>query len=185
MKNNFDSKNSQWTRSLNRLRNHFFSRDIEPFKVLLKAHCLKLTRDHHKAEDLYQESLIRSLDLCTICGGPQNIRAYILKTATNLWIDQLRKKKTAEKVKTFLVDERITNFHESTEPLIEYIAAKLPSREFECLILTSVYGYTATEAAELLNTSAAAVKMASSRARKKIKSSEIGPDFSSARLFDF
>ena len=55
------------------------------------------------------------------------------------------------------------------KPLLELIAEELPPREFEALLLTIVYGYTSSEAAKMLQTTPAAVKMASSRARKKLR----------------
>ncbi|MEM6555449.1 MAG: RNA polymerase sigma factor [Pseudomonadota bacterium] len=172
MKNNCGPPDADWTRALSRLRNHFFDRDIEPFRPVLKAHCLKLTRNPSLAEDLMQEALIRSLALCRICGGPTNIRAYILRTATNLWIDELRKKQRANRAMETMTVTQPPMTHEPAEPLLELIAAELPPREFEALILTTVYGYTGLEAAQLLKTTPAAVKMASSRARKKLRSIE-------------
>lgn len=166
MKKNCDALHAEWTQALNQLRNHFFRRDIEPIRPALRAHCLKLTKDPAKAEDLMQDALVRSLKLCQICGNPINIRAYVLRTATNLWIDELRKQRRARTAVSTLTTMLPPPSYEPVEPLFELIAAELPAREFEALMLTAVYGFTSGEAASLLNTSPAAVKMATSRARK-------------------
>ncbi|MEM9937214.1 MAG: RNA polymerase sigma factor [Pseudomonadota bacterium] len=172
MKNNCGELSAEWTQALNRLRNHFFDRDIEPIRPALRAHCLKLTKDPAKAEDLMQDALVRSLKLCQICGSPINVRAYVLRTATNLWIDELRKQRRARTAASTLAAMLPPPSYEPAEPLFELIAAELPEREFEALMLTAVYGFTSGEAASLLNTSPAAIKMATSRARKRLRSIE-------------
>lgn len=97
------------------------------------------------------------------------MRAYVMRTATNLWIDELRKKQRANHALDTITVTLPPMTHEPAEPFFELIAAELPTREFEALMLTSVYGYTGVEAAQLLNTTPAAIKMASSRARKKLR----------------
>ncbi len=176
MQKNCGADNAEWTQALNRLRNHFFERDIEPFRSALKAHCLKLTRNPVLADDLMQEALIKSLAICRICGGPDNIRAYVLRTATNLWIDQLRKNQRARAAADSMAVTSAPTRHEPAEPLFELIAAELPQREFQALMLTVVHGYTGSEAAQLLETTPAAIKMATSRARKKLRTIETNSD---------
>lgn len=58
---------------------------------------------------------------------------------------------------------------EASAPLLEWIAAELPARESEALVLTKVYGYSREEAASLLDNPPAAVKMARSRARCRLR----------------
>lgn len=165
-------EDEQWIEALQRLRNHFFDRDIEPMRPILKAHCLRLTRDPSRAEDLMQEALARSLSSCQICGCPSNLRAYVLRTATNLWIDQLRTHERAKLIERVLSITQPTTTHEPAEPLFELVASELPKREFEALMLTAVLGYSGEEAADLLQTSAAAIKMARSRGRKRLRNLE-------------
>ncbi|MEM9375954.1 MAG: RNA polymerase sigma factor [Pseudomonadota bacterium] len=172
MKKNCGEPDAEWTQALDRLRNHFFDRDIEPIRPALRAHCRKLTKDPAKAEDLMQEALVRSLKLCQICGGPINIQAYVLRTATNLWIDELRKNRRAQAAASTLITMLPPQSYEPEESLFELIAAELPKREFEALVLTAVYGFTSGEAASLLKTSSAAIKIAASRARKRLRTIE-------------
>ena len=172
MQKSCSEKSAEWTQALNRLRNHFFDRDIEPVRPALRAHCFKLTRDRAKAEDLMQDALVRSLKLCQICGGPVNIRAYVLRTATNLWIDELRKRRRERTAASTLTTIMPPQSYELAEPLLDLIAVELSEREFEALMLTAVYGFTSIKAASLLNTTPAAVKMATSRARKKLRTVE-------------
>ncbi len=168
MQKNRDVMDAKWAQTLNRLRNHFFGRDVEPIRPLLRRHCLKLTGDAALAEDLMQDTLLRSLDICRICGGPSNPQAYVLRTATNLWIDELRRRKRARAATDMLVST-VMPAHEPVWPLFEVMAAELPRREYEALILTALHGYSGIEAAELLGTTPGAVKMATSRARKKLR----------------
>ena len=119
-----------------------------------------------------QDALVRSLKLCQICGGPVNIRAYVLRTATNLWIDELRKRRRERTAASTLTTIMPPQSYELAEPLLDLIAVELSEREFEALMLTAVYGFTSIKAASLLNTTPAAVKMATSRARKKLRTVE-------------
>ena len=169
MEKSIECANGEWSQALNRLRNHFFNRDIEPHRPALLAYCRSLTRNPALADDLMQEALIRSLAFCQICGGPTNLRAYIFRVATNLWIDELRKKRREKNATEMLAVTHQPSSYEPAEPLLELIAEELPPREFEALLLTIVYGYTSSEAAKMLQTTPAAVKMASSRARKKLR----------------
>src|ERR1700761_7861026 len=88
-----DAVQQRWDQAIRRLRNHLFTRDIEPLRADLFAYCLRLTGDRAAAEDLQQETLLRGLALCQICGGPDNIKAYLFRCASNLWIDHLRRRR--------------------------------------------------------------------------------------------
>ncbi len=120
-----------------------------------------------------QDTLLRSLAICRICGGPDNTRAYVLRMATNLWIDELRRKQRSREAAETLAIAAPVALHEPAEPLLDMIAAELPAREYEALILTAVYGYTGAETARLLDTTAGAVKMATSRARRRLRQLEV------------
>src|ERR1700759_2185147 len=89
-----DEVQHRWDRAMRRLRNHLFARDVEPVRAQLLRYCTRLTGDAASGEDLEQETMARSFDaLCRICGGPLNIKAYLFRVATNLWIDRQRKRK--------------------------------------------------------------------------------------------
>src|ERR1700688_3076415 len=72
---------------------------IEPIRPALYRYCRRITRDVWETEDLVQETLLKGFgaigrgDLSGGPGGPvTDSRAYIFRIATNLWIDQARRR---------------------------------------------------------------------------------------------
>ena len=167
-----DAIQQRWDQAIRRLRNHLFDRDIAPFRDALLAYCLRLTADRAAAEDLQQETMLRSLALCQICGGPENTKAYLFRSAAYLWIDHLRRHK-----RETLLPEHLA-LSAAPQPSgelggewLDLLARTLSPREFEVFILRDVHGYTGQETAGLLGTTEAAVKMATSRARRRMQAS--------------
>src|SRR5215471_5930518 len=65
------------------------------FRPELHRYCRGLTRDLWDAEDLVQESLLRAFaTLSQLNGKVENPRGYLIRTATHLWIDTLRRRNT-------------------------------------------------------------------------------------------
>jgi RNA polymerase sigma-70 factor, ECF subfamily len=56
-----------------------------------------LAGDAHEAEDLTQETFLRALDRITAFQPGTNLRAWLLRIATNAFFDEHRKKKRAKK----------------------------------------------------------------------------------------
>jgi len=167
-----DAVQQRWGEAIHRLRNHLFERDIEPLRDALLGYCLRLTGDLAAAEDLQHETLIRGLALCRICGGPDNTKAYLFRTAANLWIDHLRRRK-----KEALLSAHTAMAAAPRPPgelgveWLDFLTHTLPPREFEVFVLREIHGYTGPETARLLGATEAAVKMAVSRARQRIQTS--------------
>src|SRR5215471_10493837 len=66
-----------------------------PFRPDLHRYCRRLTRDLWDAEDLVQETLLRAFATLSVMNGTiQNPRGYLVRTATHLWIDMLRRRNT-------------------------------------------------------------------------------------------
>ena len=53
---------------------------------------LRMTRDHHQAEDLTQETLLRAWSQRHRIARPGALRTYLFTVAANLWRDQLRRR---------------------------------------------------------------------------------------------
>ena len=163
---------ADWITALRRLRNHLFEREAGPLRAPLLAHCLRLTGERAAAEDLQQETLLRAMPLAgSLCGAPANLKAYLFKIATNLWIDQTRRRR---RERTLLTAE---NPRHASEPALSatladglaHLERTLPARELEVFLLREARGLSSAETASRLGISEAAVKMAACRARKRLR----------------
>jgi RNA polymerase sigma-70 factor (ECF subfamily) len=64
-----------------------------PLRPDLHRYCLRLTGHLWDAEDLAQETMLRAFaTLGSVHHSIQSPRAYLLRVATNTWIDALRRR---------------------------------------------------------------------------------------------
>src|SRR5262245_57865168 len=65
---------------------------LEPHRPALHAYCRRLTGSVWDGEDLVQDTLLRVFSLLGKTDAPiDNPKAYLIRTATNLWIDRVRR----------------------------------------------------------------------------------------------
>jgi RNA polymerase sigma-70 factor (ECF subfamily) len=63
------------------------------FRPELHRYCRKLTGDLWDAEDLVQEALLRGFGVLSTVHQPiRNPRGYLVRIATNLWLDTVRRR---------------------------------------------------------------------------------------------
>ena len=75
---------------------HQFLEALDPIRPDLYRYCRRLTGNIWDAEDLVQETLLRAFShLSQVLYSLENPRAYILRVASHLWIDTVRRR-TAE-----------------------------------------------------------------------------------------
>ncbi|MFD1737625.1 RNA polymerase sigma factor [Bacillus salitolerans] len=152
-----------------------FKHKIEPYRTDLWKYCYKLTRSPWDAEDLVQETLLKSLSMLAKLFQPVNTKAYLFKIATNLWIDQVRKHHNV-----MLFDEHLFQQIDTDEDLhlyenIEILVKELTPIQYVVLLLADSFQYKGKEIAEILATTEGAVHTNLSRARdclRKSKSNE-------------
>ncbi|MGH7287583.1 MAG: RNA polymerase sigma factor, partial [Myxococcota bacterium] len=66
---------------------------VAPLRPALHGVCRRLTGNLWEAEDLVQDTLLRGFaTLGSVHHEIQNPRGYLLRTATNLWIDAQRRR---------------------------------------------------------------------------------------------
>src|SRR5215475_15648078 len=74
---------------------HLYVDALAPLRPALHGYCRRLTGNLWDAEDLVQDTLLRAFGtLGSIHHQIRNPRAYLLRTATNLWIDTVRRRGT-------------------------------------------------------------------------------------------
>lgn len=159
-----------WREAQRRLRNHLFLRDVEPLRAPLLAHCFRLARERSAADDLCQETLLRGFAASEVCTGPTDMRRYLFRVATNLWLDTLRKRGHEARAKSRLEALAVEDpGHEPASAWLELLARRLTPRELEVLVLRVAHGYSSLETAVILGTTEPAVKMAKSRASRRVR----------------
>lgn len=147
-----------------------FETQIAPYKKSLLKYCLLITGTSWDAEDLYQETLIktyRSIDKFTTHASPQ---AYLFRIASNAWIDNRRKQKIKY---TPLDDVILADVSTHTRGIelrdaIERLAYCLPPRQAVVFLLTEVFDYSAKDTASMLDMTQGGVKAALHRARRTL-----------------
>src|SRR5437764_7358856 len=74
---------------------HRFLEVYDPLRSQLYRYCRYLTRSPWDAEDLAQDTLARAFVTLARMGGqePTNARAWLFRIASNLWIDQIRRRR--------------------------------------------------------------------------------------------
>ncbi|MGO9607963.1 MAG: sigma-70 family RNA polymerase sigma factor [Candidatus Binataceae bacterium] len=145
---------------------------VEPSRPGLHRYCRRMAGNVWEAEDLMQETLLRAFgtigrrDLAEI-GNP---RAYLFRIATNLWIDQVgRRRADSADLDTFASSEpgpeQTAATREAGAALIEFARPQ----ERAAVVLKDVFDFTLEEIASLLSTTIGAVKSALHRGRARLQ----------------
>jgi RNA polymerase sigma-70 factor (ECF subfamily) len=140
----------------------------------LYGYCRRLTGTVWDAEDLVQDTLLRAFGtLGKLDFAVRSPRAYLLKLATNAWIDTIRRRQTAEAAQL----EPPQGFAEpdmgrSVRDAASQLMTRLAPQERAAFVLKELFGSSLKEIAEILGTTEGAVKSALHRGRKMLEASE-------------
>jgi RNA polymerase sigma-70 factor (ECF subfamily) len=172
---------------------------VEPRRSELRAHCYRMLGSSLDAEEVLQEVLLRAWRGLGRFDGRSSIRTWLFRIATNSCLDELQRRSkrvlpvavgpgydldSASGVETEWLEpypgpweaegsgatpEARYEERESVE--LAFVAAIqwLAPNERAVLLLREVLGFSAREAAELLQTTSAAVNSALQRARRSLK----------------
>jgi RNA polymerase sigma-70 factor (ECF subfamily) len=148
---------------------------VEPFRSDLFRYCRALTGNLWDAEDLAQETLLKAYaalgrgDLHGDTSRLRSLKGYLLRIASNLWIDQQRRAARSVGVEGPPVamaaegDARI-----GVRDAARRLLRDLPPKERASVVLKEVFDLSLEEIAELLSTTPNAVKSALHRARGRL-----------------
>jgi RNA polymerase sigma-70 factor (ECF subfamily) len=161
---------------------HRFVDRVAPLRPDLHRYCRRLTRDVWDAEDLVQDTLLRAFGHLGHLGQPvRDPRAYLFRTATNVWIDALRRREleagSAPAKGSGVVGaaleppERGTEMRQAGERLLQ----RLAPQERAAVVLKDVFEMSLDEIAEILATTPGAVKAALHRGRGRLAEPDDGP----------
>jgi RNA polymerase sigma-70 factor (ECF subfamily) len=157
-----------------------FVDELAPLRPALHAYCRRLTGNVWDAEDLVQEALLRAFGQWGVTEPViRNPRAYLLRIATNVWIDTLRRRGREPHAPTAPDETPAPGAGpQSARELREAgmrLLQRLSPQERAALVLKEMFDMTLDEIAELLATTAGAVKAALHRGRDRLRKSEDPP----------
>jgi len=146
---------------------------LAPARPALHRYCCKLTGNVWDGEDLLQDALLRVFGLLgKIDADLENPKAYLIRTATHLWIDEQRRvarhRAWAAQQNDDTADsgslENAADLHQVASELLR----RLPPRERAAIVMREVLDLSAKDSAALLNMSEGAVKAALHRGRARL-----------------
>jgi len=157
-----------------RLAWHRFIDEVAPLRGQLFAVALKLTGNPFDAEDLVHDGLLRAFTSTTFhYGRVTEMRAFLLRILSNLWIDEIRRS-----MRLRPLDEEVAALADPAGDAAETSVAlrdaattlfgRLTARERAAVVLKEACDLSHREIADLLSTSEGAVKVALHRARKRL-----------------
>ena len=160
-----DALRESWRRYLDQVR---------PFRRDLYAYCRRLTRNLWDAEDLAQDALLKAFGMLGRIHSPiANPRAYLLRVATNTWIDTIRRRETAEAAPPDAPgDPGSPAVGAEVRSASAVLLQRLAPRERAALVLKEVFDMSLKESADVLETTVGAVKAALHRARERLREPE-------------
>ena len=158
---------------------HRFLDVYEPLRSELYRYCRYLTRSPWDAEDLAQDTLARAFVILGRIGqAPPNPKAWLFRVASNLWIDQTRRARSAQDAhaqSNMRADGRFETDPRQTREAGGTLIAALSPQERAALVLKHVFDFPAEEIAQMLSTSVGAITAALHRARTKLIEREVAP----------
>lgn len=138
---------------------------------------MRLSGDHHVAEDLTQETFLRAWRHRRRLAEVANLRVWLFAVTANLWKDRLRRGRHLTARAVPLDDQTASTAADAPQRVGErddvdrVLAAieQLPPRQRDVLHLVTCEQLSLAETAEVLGMSTDAVKASLSVARKKMR----------------
>ena len=137
----------------------------------LARFCTVLYRDAEKGADLAQETFLRALEhgeqLASLL--PQEQRAWLYRTAKNLFLDETRRNARFLKRQELLYEGEGEEESGYAQAEVNLLLLRLPPEMQTLFRLRYLEGYSAKELGELFNMPAATVRTRLSRARQLLE----------------
>jgi RNA polymerase sigma-70 factor, ECF subfamily len=151
---------------------------LVPLRPALYCYCRRLAGNVWDAEDLVQDTLLRAFGRWGVTYPEiRQPRAYLLRTATNVWIDTLRRRETEARAPMANPDdapapdaslETSSEVRDAGSRLLQ----RLSPQERAAVVLKEAFDMTLEEIADLLATTTGAVKAALHRGRGRLREPE-------------
>ncbi len=157
------------------MKHHTFLRLIDPVKDKMFRLALRLLVSKEAAEDATQEVILKIWTRKDKLKDYANVEAFMISVTKNYCLDQLKSKKNSNlKLVHTNYDNNELSVHTQLElqdeiVQIERIVEMLPEQQKVIFQLRDIEDYDYSEIAEITKMKEAAIRVALSRARKKIK----------------
>ena len=161
---------------------------LVPLRPALHAYCRRLTGNLWDAEDLVQDTLLRAFGQWGVTTPIRDPRAYLLRTATNVWIDLGRRREVERRAVSESGAEataaqpgpHTTDLRDAGAVLLQQLAPQ----ERAALVLKEAFDMSLDEIATLLATTTGAVKAALHRGRDRLRTPAARRPWPSPQLLD-
>ncbi len=137
----------------------------------LMRYCLQLCRSRELALDLMQETFLRALEReeAMETFSPGQRRAWLYRTARNLFLDSVRKNALLQRKQRLLLDEEEGEEDGFLRAETELLLLRLPPEDRTLFRLRYLEGYSAVELGEMFDLPPATVRTRLLRARQLLK----------------
>ncbi len=137
----------------------------------LMRYCLQLCRSRELALDLMQETFLRALEReeAMETFSPGQRRAWLYRTARNLFLDSVRKNALLQRKQRLLLDEEDGEEDGFLRAETELLLLRLPPEDRTLFRLRYLEGYSAVELGEMFDMPPATVRTRLLRARQLLK----------------
>jgi len=154
---------------------------LAPLRPSLHRYCCRLTGNVWDGEDLMQDALLRVFGLLgKIDADLEHPKAYFIRTATHLWIDEQRRLARHREWEASVGDAKDERSdaeqHLELRQAASALLARLPPRERAAVLMREVLDLSAKDSAALLQMTEGAVKSALHRGRERLQAERADDD---------
>jgi RNA polymerase sigma-70 factor, ECF subfamily len=148
---------------------HRFLETYESLRPDLYRYCRYLTRSPWDAEDLAQDAMTRAfVTLGQMGEPPANPRAWLFRVASNLWIDEVRRRRAEAPLAEAPTDATAAPDPKAAREAAGSLIGQLSPQERAAVVLKDVFDLSLDEVAEALSTTPGSIKTSLHRAREKL-----------------
>ena len=148
---------------------------IEPIRPVLYRYCRRITGHIWDAEDLLQDTLLRGFgaigrgEVTSELAQVKGPRAYLFRIATNLWIDQVRRREFHPGDPDVPGSSPAADQSIETREAATVLMSSAAPQERAAVVLKDVFDFTLEEIATMLSTTVGAIKSALHRGRASLE----------------
>jgi RNA polymerase sigma-70 factor (ECF subfamily) len=145
---------------------HHFLETFDALRSELYRYCRYLTHSPWDAEDLVQDTLARAFVTLGQSGAaPPNPRAWLFRVASNLWIDEIRRRRELPADSPVTDGEISAPALRATREAAGTLLVRLSPQERAAVVLKDVFDFSLEETAEALSSTVGGIKTALHRGR--------------------